>query len=131
MHLALPIVPLEPSLGSFSSVLKQLLRSAHMVLFPGRLGNVHGCHIQLALTSDASRALRPGSALGPAPLPGSRGEANHQRGEGEAKGAREGWLATAPAPEFLRLCDGTSANRFVVQDTAQFIRQFLRGLVTA
>ena len=59
-------------------------------------------HIQLALASDALLALRLGKALGPAPLPGSRGETNHQRGDGEAKGAREGWLAAAPAPEFLR-----------------------------
>src|SRR6185369_14148475 len=131
MHWALPIVPFESSLGSCSSVVQQLLRSAHMVLFPLRLGKVHGCHIQLALASDAPLALRLGKAFGSAPLPGSRGEANHQRGEGEAKGSCEGWLAPAPAPEFLRLSDGTSANRFVVQDTAQFIRQFLRGLVTA
>src|SRR5687768_9385954 len=127
MHLALPIVPLESSLGSGSSVLQQLLRSAHMVLFPCRLDQVQVGRIQLALASDALLTLRLDKAFGPAPLPGSRGEANHQRGESEAKGGREGWLATAPAPEFLRLCDGTSADRFVVQDTAQFICQFLRG----
>src|ERR1043165_6881291 len=69
-------------------------------------------------------------ALGPAPLPGSRGEANHQCGEGEAKGRRESWLGPAPPPYFLGLCDGTSANRFVAQDTAQFICHFLRGFVT-
>src|SRR4051812_31706375 len=131
MHSALPIIPLESSFGSCSGIFQQLLRSAHMVLFPLRLCKVYGGRIQLALASDTPLALRLGKAFGTAPLPGSRGEANHQGAEGEAKGGRESWLATAPAPEFLRLCDGTSANRFVAQHTAQFIRQFLRGLVTA
>jgi hypothetical protein len=81
MHLALPIVPLESSLGSCSRVFQQLLRSAHLVLFPRRLGKVHGSHIQLALASDALLTFRLDKALGPAPLPGSRGEANRQRGE--------------------------------------------------
>ena len=69
--------------------------------------------------------------LSQAPLPGGRRETHQQSGYCEANGARERRFTATPTPNLFRCVDGARVNRFVSEHAAKFIRQCLRGLVTA
>jgi len=105
MHLPLPVIPLEPALGSLrrfssNSFTRLTLFCSHAAWALFMVATYNWRWPARRPWRSDSQGVRPGAIA----RKSWRGQSPARRGR--SQGGREGWLATAPAPEFSRLCDG-------------------------
>ena len=103
---------------------EQLLGVLQIAFLPGLMGQVHVRGVEITPHDRLLPAY-------PAQLPGDARETNEDGQNQRHPQARDDRIAPAPAPRAFGARDGTRMDRFVAEETAEFVGQLLRGLVAA